>query len=299
MWQLYALSSLVAGALQNVADKAALVRDGHIDTVVATFWRNVLFWFFTVAVGYLGFFGELRIYFDWWIVLLGALAALSGYFYTYVLKRIEITGAVIETYLSPLAFLAIDLFVIHAPLTAAQAIGVIVLSIGGFAFALNAKTHKLKREYSPLIWGIFGFWLVFDGVSYYLFKFLNTTQGVNEVTFYANGWFYAIIFILAHIALTGRLHRVTGVAARKYIPAVTLSKLFDAAAALLWLRAISLTSVSQATAILALEPILLFVAAVFIQKETRFNIRERIDRRNISWKFAAASLLCLGIFLVT
>lgn len=299
MWQLYALGSILSTSFENVIDKVAVVRDGHIDDAVATLWRNAIFLFFTTVIGYVGVFGQLQLFFDWRVFGFAAMAALSGYLYTYMLKRIEVTGVQIETYLSPLLFLGIDIFVVHVALSFSQIVGVIVLVLGGFAFAINARTLRFKREFSPLVWSIFGFWFLYDGVEFYLFKYLHDTQSVNEVSFYVSAWLLAVGFLFAYVVVVGKTHLLFSRTSRRYLPVVTVSKFFDAVSGLLWLRALSFAAVSQVTALIALEPILLFLASMFVQKEVHLNVRERLDRKNISWKLIATTLLGFGTFLVT
>lgn len=299
MWQLSALGSLIAQALEGVVDKAAMVRDGHIHPGVATFWRNALLLFYVTVVGSLGFFGEMELVFSWPIIAFGCMAALSGYFYTYVLKKVEITGAYIETYLAPIGFLAIDLFVLNTDLSPAQIVGVIVLTAGGFALAFNARTHHMKREFSLRIWGVFLYWLIYDGTQFYLFKYLYEKGEVNEVSFVASVWLIAVSVVFLYLAFTGKAHLLFAHAARRYVPVVAVSKIFDAASTLLWLHALSFVAVSQVAALNALSPLMLFLVALFVQKETRMNIRERVDKANISWKVVATTMLCLGTLLVT
>ncbi len=299
MWQIFALGSIISRALGGVGDKAATVREPHIHGVVAAFWRNLLVLFYVTLAGYLGLFGAFGLVLTWPIIVLGAMTALTAYVYSYVLKRVEATGIFIQAYLAPIAFLAIDLFVVHAALQPAQIVGVIILTAGGFTLAFNVRTHHLKREFTPMIIALFAYWLVYDGAQYYLFKYMHETTSVSATNFLMSVWLVAVSVMFVHLVLARKAHLLFGRAARDYIPAIVVSKMFDAGAMVLWLYALSFAAVSQVSALNAIGPLVMLVIAYVVQKETRFNIRERIDRTSLSSKIFATALLCLGLFLVT
>src|SRR3989344_9580776 len=118
MWQLFALASLLATSLQNVSDKWAIVHDRRIEASVATFWRSGLVFIFALVVGATGWLGPIAWYFDWWILIFALASAASAHCYTYMLRKIEVTGIQAETYLMPLVFLAVDAVYLQAPLSA-------------------------------------------------------------------------------------------------------------------------------------------------------------------------------------
>ncbi|MBV9159461.1 MAG: hypothetical protein JO019_02595 [Candidatus Kaiserbacteria bacterium] len=299
MWQIFAILSLVSTGLESIADKWAIVRDRRIDAAVATFWRNSLFFIFTLLVGYMGWLGEIVWHFDFLVLSFAVIAAISGYCYTYLLRKIEVTGIVAETYLLPLIFLGIDATYLHVPLTAAQIVGVVLLTLGGFMITIDGKTHRLKRGFSFAVWLIFIYWMAYDGFEYYLFKYLNATLKINSVSFFASVWLVVVALLLLAVVLGGRFRKLFSSDSARYIPLVAVSKIFDTGAALLWLTALSFVAVSQVAAIGALEPLIVFLLAIIVQKATRFNIRERIDRANFLWKAFAVVLFCAGTMLVS
>ena len=299
MWQAFATLALVATALQNVADKWAIVSDRKIDPAVATFWRNALALVFVVIVGLSGILGPLTWYFDPFIIAFALLLVGSAFFYTYMLKHVEVTGIEMDNYLAPLVFLVVDVMFVEATLNAGQIAGVILLALGGFLLAVDARTRHLKREFSPQVIGIIVFWVFYGGVQYYLFKYLNTEIGLSSVSFMASAYVIAVSVMLLIVTLRGKFRALFQSASTRYLPPVALSKAFDTAATLLTLTALTYASVSQVSAIGALAPLFLLVIAVFVQKETRFNIRERVDKANILGKSIAVLLLALGIYLVS
>lgn len=299
MWQLFALASLLSTSLQNVSDKWAIVHDRRIEASVATFWRSGLILIFTLVVGSFGWLGSIAWYFDWWMIAFALASVVSAYCYTYMLRRIEVTGIQAETYLMPLIFLAVDAVYLEAALSAAQIAGVMLLAAGGFAFAVDGKTHRLKKEFSMWVWGVYVYWMAFGGFQYYLFKYLHSTYDVNAVSFLASGHLIIVAVLLLAVVLRGKYTHLFNADSARYIPAVAVSKFFDTGGALLWLTALTYAAVSQVTAFGALAPLVLLVVAFVAQKETRFNIRERVDGANFRWKAAAVVLVCAGMVLVS
>src|SRR5689334_5040801 len=98
MWILFALASLVFQALEETVDKIAIVKDKAIDLFAATFWRNLLFWLWIVIFGVFGVLGPLKFFFTWPIFLLGILFMGTGFFYTYLLKKVELTRSAALSY---------------------------------------------------------------------------------------------------------------------------------------------------------------------------------------------------------
>ncbi len=299
MWQAFAFLALLATAGQSVVDKWAIVSDRRIDPTVATFWRNALVFVFVVAMGWWGIMGTISWYFDPLILLFGALLVCSAFFYTYMLKHVEVTGIEMDNYIDPVVFLLIDVFIVGAALNGGQIAGVVLLSVGGFLFAVDARTRHLKREFSLKVVGIICFWVIYSGLQFYLFKYLNDTVGLNSVSFMASTHLVAVAIMLLLVTMRGKFGALFLSASAQYLPPVMLSKVFDTAAALLMLTALMSASASQVAAIGALAPLILLATAVFVQKETRFNIRERVDRANVSSKIVAVILIGLGIYLVS
>ncbi len=299
MWQLLALLALVAVALQDVADKWAIVSNRTIDASVATFWRNALAFVFMVAVGAWGILGPLTWYFDGWIVAFALTLVCTSYLYTYMLRRVEVTSIEMDNYLEPLIFLAVDVVFVEAALSFWQILGVLFLACGGFLLTIDGKTHHLKRELSAKVFGIILFWIAYAGFQYYLFKQLHAEHGLTSVSFMASTHIIVIGVMLLVVVARGKYRALFSAASARYLPPVALSKGLDTAATLLTLTALTYASVSQVSAIGALAPLVLLALAVFVQKETRFNIRERVDRANFLGKIVAVALLSLGIWLVS
>ena len=92
MWQLYALAAIIFEAADEIVDKIVIVGDLAIDTLVASFYRNAVYFLIAVAVGLTGIIGPITFVISWPIVLVGILFIGSVISYTYLLKHIELTG---------------------------------------------------------------------------------------------------------------------------------------------------------------------------------------------------------------
>lgn len=298
MWQLSALSSLFARAGERVADKAALVYDHRIDSSIATLYRQCVFLFVTFVVGYLGWAGSLHLFWNWLLAFYAFVALISAYFYTLLLRRVEVTLIEAVSCLAPLMYLFIDLEILHVPLTPTEIIAIVILSVGGFAFALDGRSHKMKKELTLGTFALLAFFLFQTAVENYAFKYFNVHDGINGVSFFASSWLMVAVGALIIVAARGKAHLLFRRTSVRYIPMVAIGKSFDVANTLLWMYALTFAAVSQVGAIGALEPFVVFLVAILTQKEARIRIRERVDRGNLHWKVGAVALLVLGGFLL-
>lgn len=299
MWQVSALASLFSTALTDVADKAAVLYAHRVDSFVATFYRQFLFLFLTCLVGYVGWAGELQIIFNWQILLYATASLPSAYFYTLLLRKVEITGIEAAGCLSPLLFLVIDMTILQIDLSFSQVFAIIVLTLGGLMFALDGKTKKLKKELTWLVGGIFVYSFIHDVISFYTFKNLNDTIGVNGVSFYTSGYLWVTIGSLLLVLLMGRGHHLLRPVSLHYMSLASIGKSFDVVSGLLWFHALSLAAVSQVTALGAIQPIIVLVVASVTQRKTSIHIRERLDSRNLRLKVLGVTLLALGGLMIS
>jgi uncharacterized membrane protein len=299
MWQSYALGSLVAGALESIADKAGIVHDAAVDSYVATFYRVALFTGAVALLGASGLFGDFRFFFHWSLVLLGFLAAISSLLFTYLLRHLEITVIGALSYLAPFLFLGIDMYILGAPLTAVHIAGMVLLVGGAIAFTLEGKTHHFKRA---LTWrvgaALFFMTVVYAGCDAYLFTYLNASHGLEAVSYSASAHVFNGMFLFGLIIARGRLPRLFDRSARRYIPYAAIGKSFDSLNSILFLMALPLATVSQVTAFTALSPLVLFVVAALSQNLFRFGLDEHLRAGNTPWKLGAAIVLVIGGLLV-
>jgi len=294
MWQLFALGALFFTAGENVADKAALVNHRSVDSDVASFYRPLLFFLVISAVGLSGWLGPLQFVFPLSIWLFTPVAMFASIFYTYLLKKIEVTSIGAAAYLAPFLFLFIDTHLLQTHFTALQILGILLLILGGIAFSLDGRTRRVKPELTWAVWAIFIFNLCYSGTEAYLFKSLNTSQGVNSPSFFASLWLLASLGLFLIVILKGKSHLLGHPSVRAYIPRVTLSKSFDAMSSLLWGQALIFATVSQVSAFDATFPLVLFVVVVVAQNLFGVNLKEKLDRDHVVWKAGAIILIVFG-----
>ncbi len=298
MWQLFVLGSLLAYAFEGVIDKLALVEDRRIDSLVATFWRVICFSLATFCLGLTGWLGHVQGLFPPILLPLVLMAVVSSLSYTYVLRRLEVTGIGAIGYLAPFAFLFIDVQGLQLHFSLAQIAGITLLVLGGIGFIVDGTTHRIKKEFSLLVWGALLFQSIFSGIEAYVFKSLHVTQGITGVTFFLDIWMAGGLVLLLIIIMRGKFRLLLTTPAGVYVPPIMLSKVFDALGTALWTQALVLAAVSQVAAMESLEPIVLFGVAFVAQIFFGYRVRERFSRTHLHFKLVAVCLLVLGGFLV-
>jgi drug/metabolite transporter (DMT)-like permease len=298
MWQLYVLGYLFASAGEDVGDKVALVYVKKIDSTVATFWRLVLFFICALAIGWLGILGTIQFTFAPIIFVVAILGIGNSLIYTSLLRKVEVTGIAAISDLAPFLYLAIDTRVLHTALSSGEITGVFLMVLGGFAFALDGKTHHFKKELSPMVWLMFIYMALYTGAESYAFKYLHDLQGTTAVSFTISYGLIMCIGLLVLVIVRGKSNLLWRSAAKRYIPYVVVSKAFDATGTILWTQALTLAAVSQVSAMGALEPLAVFVVTVLTQDVLRFRAGEKLGRSRMRWKAVAVSMLVIGGLLV-
>ncbi|HEV3245144.1 MAG TPA: hypothetical protein VG102_02215 [Candidatus Paceibacterota bacterium] len=298
MWQLYVLGSLIAGAGESVVDKVAIVGDRRIDSFVATFWRILLFFLWTLVIGLFGWLGGIQFIFAPVVFLIAAMSIVNSLIWTSLLRRVEVTGIGAISYLAPFLYLVIDTRVLHTSFSGGEVAGIFLMVLGGFAFAIDGKTHHFKKELSPAVWLMFIYMALFGGIEGYSFKYLHALYGTTAVGFTLSYGALMCAGLFVIIIARGKSHLLWKSTARRYIPYVTFSKAFDATSTVLWTQALTFAAVSQVSAMGALEPIVLFACTVLVQDVLRMRTGEKLDRSRTRWKAAAVSMLVLGGLLV-
>jgi hypothetical protein len=170
--------------------------------------------------------------------------------------------------------------------------------LGGFAFAIDGKTHHFKREYSPFVWLMLFYMVFYIGVEAYAFKLMNAASGITAPSFFVSVSMINVGVLLCLLLWQRKTRLLFKRPALTYIPRVAISKSFDAIESVLWAQALTLAAVSQVSAMEALEPLVLFVVTVIVQDLFRFRTNEKLGRSRMRWKAVAVSMLVLGGLLV-
>lgn len=301
MWQLYVLFALTLDSVEHVVDKVAMVKDRAIDTLIASFHRTSLYFAFSTLLGLLGVFGPLRFYFGWQTIVVTVLWMVGTYAYSHLLKKIEVTGSSILSYITPSVFLFVDVFCLNAHLSPAQAIGIFLLMLGGILFVIDDRRLAIKKEYTRYIWGIFLFNCLLYGAEFYSFQYLHVHEDLNEVSYIFSIWSLVALGLLIMIVARGKISQLlhSYVINRPYLLKVSLSKSIDAMTSIFWFKAATLASVSQINAFGSFSPVILFIVVYVAQEIFGFHAEEGFQKSALRRKVPALLLLCLGGWLAS
>jgi uncharacterized membrane protein len=298
MYILVALAAVVFEACMEAVDKIAIVKNTAIDLAGATFWRNIAFIIWIAIFGAIGIFGSITLLVTWPIMLLGLIFAGSAYFYTYLLKKIEVTSEAALSYASPALYLIIDAVLLGLHFSVFQAAGVLLLAGGGMLFVLDTK-GGIRKEFTPWVWMIFIYDFLVNGAEYYSFKYYFLGTHLNEVSYWFDTTLVMIAVLLLIALVQGGWKKLWHAASdHHYFAKCMLSKFFDAGQSCLWLYAITLATVSQVSAIGSIYPLVLIAIVFVVQNVFGYKAKEEFSRGRLSLKFAAVILLCIGGFLI-
>jgi uncharacterized membrane protein len=298
MWELLALGSLFALAIENIIDKASLVKYENVDIIVASFWRTVFFFLFITFFG-VSFFPLGYLHFSFYPLLLIAapFSTISSLSYTLLLKKVEVTSLATLSYLTPVFFLIIDTHILHLNFSPRIIMGIVMLTIGGVSFTWNRKVN-LRTKINPRVLVSFLFTLFWNGFLAYSFKFLNITKGLNGISFFSSLWFLNSLLLLLLICFNSSLKLLIQNQSISYSKQVIISKGFDALSTVLWVSALTLVAVSRLNALESLYPLILLLFVLGSRIIFKYKLTENLDRDIILIKFASAFCLLLGGILI-
>jgi uncharacterized membrane protein len=77
-----------------------------------------------------------------------------------------------------------------------------------------------------------------------------------------------------------------------------MSKLADFGNSFFLLKALSIASTSQVSAMESFYPIMLIVVVIIAQKKLNINVEEVLDRHSIKRKVVGIIIICAGVVLV-
>lgn len=287
-WQAFALGSVTASGLQDIADKRAL--QGAVDPTVATFVRVTLYVVLIVPL-----IVVLRQGLVWYMspgLLLCALAnALVAGAYTVLLQRIHISTLGVLAYAAPLLFLAVDHWSGNA-ITPLHAMGVVGLVVGGIAFALDDRLQLSPTTILALVWTV-----GITGVEAYYVKHVHAQTGVPIVSLFANIWGWAAAVLGVVVVARGKAALVPTRATWTYLRWSVLGKGCDVSSSLCWSMGITATTVAQFAAMEVWFPPILLLLTTGAQRFLGMELGEVVHRRAL-WRKGAAALLLVGSSLV-
>jgi drug/metabolite transporter (DMT)-like permease len=299
MYIFIALLALFFEACDEAIDKIAIVKHKGIDLFAATFWRNLINFGWIAIFVASGLFGGLTFLISWPVVLLGIIFMGDAFFYTYLLKKIEISSQAALSYATPALYLIIDAFLFKLHFSAFQVLAILLLVAGGMLFTVDTKKGGIRKEFTPRVWIILVYYFLSGAVEYYSFKYYFPAYHLNEVSYFFNTYLVMIVIFIVMIVLQNRWKAVRAAAHdHHYLAKVTLSKFFDAAQSCLWLYAIALATVSQVEAVGSFYPLLLVAVVFIIQNVFGYKAEEEFKGGRLYLKIVAVVVLCVGGLLL-
>lgn len=286
------LGSMVAGSLEEIIDKVIIIKKAQsIDGLIATFYRNLCFYFFTIILGLTGLFGSMTFVINVHFLIIAIMWPLNSLSYDYFLRHVEISRFNAFFYLFPFIFLIIDATYFHVPFAAMKIIGILFLVLGAFLFSVD-----LKRGKSVITVRGF-FWLLIKMLSYIylLFVFKLMSNSVNEVSFYFSIWTIVIFIYLIFLVSTQRYRSLVQTASiNGFLYKTFLSKGFDTLSSIFYLEALSFTSLTLISAFASFSPIVLLILLLGLTKFSRINVAEDFSKIPLTLKIIGTLFLILG-----
>ena len=301
MWQLYSLVSLLFGTVEETIDKATMVSSKTIGLLSAAWIRNAISFGISIIVVMVinGAFPVMFISFP--IIILGILYGISAITYTVLLKQVEITASSIMTSFIPLVFLPIDIFILDTHFLLRQVLGIILLVVGGIVFFYRGQNNAsiITKKQMLILVSVFLFDALVIGFESYLFKDYFTNLHLSEIDFLVNMWGVMFLFLTALIIGTSLYKRALPSIHlhKKYIQGSFFSKLADYGNSFFFLRALTIASTSQVSAIHVFYPVVLLVVVMATQKNMKVDLEEYLDHSSLIPKFCGVAIICLGAYL--
>lgn len=303
MWQIFCIGSLLCGTLDETIDKAVMVGNKSIGLLNATWIRNIIFLLITI-LGSVVINKELPSFiFSVPIIILGILYAVNSIFYTLVLKHVEISAYSIISNLLPLIFLPIDIAIIGKSFLFRQILGIVLLVMGGIIFFYRGRvsSHSFSKKQIWIIILIFIFDALLFGSESYLFKNLFNKIQLSESSFLVNVWSVTLMFLSAIVIIRNFFHREPRSSVRsviKYTQGSILSKIADFGDSFLFLKALTLSTTAQVSAMQSFYPIILVLVVLMTQNKFRVDLEEILDRQTLKNKIIGVVLICIGTILI-
>ncbi|MEQ1814777.1 MAG: hypothetical protein ABL860_10070, partial [Candidatus Nitrotoga sp.] len=248
--------------------------------------------------GITGVLGRLDFFFGLEIFLFTPACVCVALLWTYILRNVEVLTIGALGYLAPLLFLFVDSHLLKTDFSLYQVVGIVALVMGGIAFSVDGETRRLKKEMTWCVASALLGTLTYNGVEAYFFKYMNSTYGVNGVSFFASVWLMSTLCLLALVGFRRRASLLFDATARAYAPRIAVSKTLDATSSVLTAQALSMAAVSQVSAFEALLPLISLAVVIGAQKGAKLKLNEQLSSVHMVWKSAAAGLLVAGGLLV-
>jgi len=287
---------MLVGSIEEVIDKAILVnRENDIDPLVATFYRNLAFFFFICLGGILEIFGSIKLAFSFHFILLALIWPFNSLAYDYFLRNVEVSRFNGFLYTLPVFFIFVDGFFFEAHYGILQIVGVFALVAGAVFFSIDFKNKKLVLTRQGLGWLL----LKMLAYIYLLIVFKMMGDSVNEISFYFNAWLW-VLFSYTLILLWTKKYQLLGETGRcrGFLLKTLLSKSCDFFSSIFYLQAQSLVSLTILSSFTSFSPVVTLTVVIAASLIFKINLKEQIAFRDVMYKAFATALLVIGGFFI-
>jgi uncharacterized membrane protein len=290
-WYIWALLSMIAGSFEEIIDKFLLKTPKKIDALIATFYRNLGFFVFTVIAGFLGIFGKMSFVFNINFLILAIIWPLNSLSYDYFLRKVEVSRFNGLFYTFPLIFLFLDSIFFHMPYSQLQIVGALLIVMGSVLFSFDNVRKRFVITFEGFLW------LLFKMASYtyllFLFKFLSSS--INEISFYFSIWSLVMVIYIVVVLLTKKHKKLKQTAiANGFLAGTFLSKGFDFLSSVFYLEALSFASLTLVSSFTSFSPLILLVILLLISIHKRANYTEDFSPKVLGLKVIATLILITG-----
>ena len=300
VWFVWALLGTFFSALESIIDKKIIVtREKDIDPLVGSFYRNFMFWVFIIIGALSGVFGKLVTIYTIPLAIFGVLHVGASLIYDHFLKNAEVVRFRSISFLFPFLLIIGDRFIFSVSYTLQDFVGIFLLVLGGYMMAYNFIDGKKKIAFTPKQWAFFTFDFLVSMYAYVLFKLYNNSIGLNEVSFFFSAWIYVTVAFLFFIIVTGKVKIMPSTAMKHgFIYKTSVSKFSDALGGIFIFKAISLSTITKVHAITSFAPLILFLLALIMYKQFKWDLKETFDKKNLIMKLIAVVILSIGGYLI-
>jgi hypothetical protein len=288
-WQCYALAGVVFSGLEDIGDRYAI--NVGIDAVAASFTRIVVYLVFA-ALAMLVTGRALFWYPHTSVLALALVGAITAVAWSRILIKISISTLSIFAYIAPVLFLVIDRLS-GTRVTLLEVLAILGMVLGGIGFAYDEKIRMDRWTFLAVTWIIFN-----CGAEAYYLKYAQVTYHLDPMGVLLNIWMWAV-FVLGFVITYQRGWKAYfQPQVFHYMGRCTLGKSADVASSLCWSIGLTLTAVSQLSAINAFYPLIMLVLVWTIQGVLRVDLGEDLRLQSVSRKTLSAILLFLSLSVI-
>jgi drug/metabolite transporter (DMT)-like permease len=279
-----------------------MVKQQAIGLLSATWIRIGTYCVIAYIGGYLIMGETPALILGWMMVILGLINALNSYFYSVLVRRLEITTSGVIFNLAPLVFLFIDIVLLKKGLSLTEICGVLLLVVGGILF-LGRKhlIEKFGKDKRLAVFGMFIFGVFYLGFQNYLFQYYSLHYHIPETNYLLSLGMWTFVFITAGLifsSLRGTRVKSNLRVYMHYTAGSFAAKTANYGATYFLLKALLLASVSQVYAMEAFFPIMLMFLVLILQGSMHIKMQEDMSREALLHKITGVILISAGIFLV-